>query len=119
LVINREKCVFGLPEIEFLGHKVAAAGVSPLPKRVAAIRQLLRPGDHQGAAGFPWVFLISTADSYQPTPPFSVRSRTDWLACRAARRRSSGTRCGSKLLVQQERLWLIQPCWTTPQMKHS
>jgi hypothetical protein len=38
LVVNEEKCVFGQPEIEFLGHAVSAAGVSPLPQRVAALR---------------------------------------------------------------------------------
>jgi hypothetical protein len=39
LVINQEKCVFGVAEVEFLGHHVTAAGVSPIPSRVAAIQQ--------------------------------------------------------------------------------
>jgi hypothetical protein len=29
LVINREKCVFGVKQVEFLGHQLSAAGVSP------------------------------------------------------------------------------------------
>jgi hypothetical protein len=39
LVINQEKCVFGVTEVEFLGHHVTAAGVSPIASRVAAIQQ--------------------------------------------------------------------------------
>jgi hypothetical protein len=37
LVINREKCVFGVPEVDFLGNHVSAAGVSPTASRVTAI----------------------------------------------------------------------------------
>jgi hypothetical protein len=43
LVINHEKCVFGQQPMEFLGHQVLATGISPLPGRVAAIRQFPRP----------------------------------------------------------------------------
>jgi hypothetical protein len=39
LVINQEKCVFGVTEVEFLGHHVTAASVSPVASRVAAIQQ--------------------------------------------------------------------------------
>jgi hypothetical protein len=38
LVIKCEKCVFGQQVGEFLAHKVLAAGISPLPGCVAAIR---------------------------------------------------------------------------------
>ncbi len=34
LVINQEKCVFGVAEVEFLVHHVTAAGVSPIASRV-------------------------------------------------------------------------------------
>jgi hypothetical protein len=37
LVINREKCVFGVAEVDFMGHHVSADGVSPITSRVAAI----------------------------------------------------------------------------------
>jgi hypothetical protein len=39
LVINQEKCVLGVTEVEFLGHHVTAASVSPIASRVAAIQQ--------------------------------------------------------------------------------
>jgi transposase InsO family protein len=43
LVINVGKCVFGRESVEFLGHRVSAAGVLPLADRVAAIRQFPPP----------------------------------------------------------------------------
>jgi len=38
LVINRSKCVFGVQEVEFLGHRVTTTGICPLPSRVEAIK---------------------------------------------------------------------------------
>jgi hypothetical protein len=35
LVIHAEKCVWGVQELEYLGHKISAAGVLPLPSHVA------------------------------------------------------------------------------------
>jgi Reverse transcriptase (RNA-dependent DNA polymerase) len=43
LVINVGKCIFGQESVEFLGHRVSAAGVLPLADRVAAIRQFSPP----------------------------------------------------------------------------
>lgn len=37
LVINRGKCVFGVTELTYLGHKVSAKGIAPVPERVAAV----------------------------------------------------------------------------------
>ena len=43
LVTNRKKCVLGRTSLEFLGYLVDANGISPLPERVAAIRDFPRP----------------------------------------------------------------------------
>ena len=43
LVINREKCVFGVPQLDFLGHSVSAQGTTPLASPVEAIRAHPRP----------------------------------------------------------------------------
>ena len=43
LVTNRKKCILGRSSIEFLGYRVDANGISPLPERVEAIRQMKRP----------------------------------------------------------------------------
>jgi hypothetical protein len=42
LVIHAEKCVWGVQELEYLGHKISAASVLPLPSHVAAIQDFPR-----------------------------------------------------------------------------
>ena len=37
LHVKRAKCRFGVPEIEYLGHKVTAQGVKPDPEKVAVV----------------------------------------------------------------------------------
>ena len=37
LVLNKEKCVFSVAQVDYLGHVVDARGVRPLPACVAAI----------------------------------------------------------------------------------
>jgi len=39
LVLNEEKCVLGMAEVEYLGHLVSARGIKPLPERVRAVEQ--------------------------------------------------------------------------------
>jgi RNase H-like domain found in reverse transcriptase/Reverse transcriptase (RNA-dependent DNA polymerase)/Integrase zinc binding domain len=43
LLLNREKCVFGQPVVEFLGHRVSAAGVAPLQSKVQAVQEFPQP----------------------------------------------------------------------------
>ncbi|XP_076247800.1 uncharacterized protein LOC143187473 [Calliopsis andreniformis] len=42
VLVNCAKCVFGAPEVTFLGHAVNAHGTQPLPQKVEAIRTLPR-----------------------------------------------------------------------------
>ncbi len=49
LVVNAKKCVWVVPVLEYLGHKISASGVLPLPSQVAAIQEF----PHQRAASFP------------------------------------------------------------------
>ena len=43
LTLNREKCVFSVPELVFFGHKVSAAGISPDERKVDAVNQARAP----------------------------------------------------------------------------
>ena len=43
LVINRAKCVFGEKQLNFLGHRVSAEGVQPLPDRVKDLMEFAAP----------------------------------------------------------------------------
>ncbi|BHF62056.1 hypothetical protein SprV_0100503700 [Sparganum proliferum] len=43
VVINRSKCVLGVPSHEFLGHQVHCEGLRPLPSKVEAMRDFPPP----------------------------------------------------------------------------
>ena len=43
LTINRDKCELGKPSLDFLGYRVDATGITPLPERVAAINKVPPP----------------------------------------------------------------------------
>ena len=72
LVVNPDKCTFGVESVEFLGHHVSVQGVSPLPEKVSAvvdfpfptsIRQLRR---YLGFVNFYQRFIPSCAHIVQP-----------------------------------------------------
>ena len=52
LVINIDKCQFGLTTIDFLGHRISAQGVVPLPGKVEAIRHFPKPTTVKGLQEF-------------------------------------------------------------------
>jgi hypothetical protein len=43
LVINGEKCIFSVLSIDFLGHRVDAASITPLPQYVFAVVKFPQP----------------------------------------------------------------------------
>ena len=43
LVVNKEKCVLGQRQVDFLGHRITAEGISPLPERVKDIKDFPAP----------------------------------------------------------------------------
>ena len=49
LVLNEGKCTFGVREIKFLGHRVSAKGIAPLPGKVEAVQQYEQP-----QSAIPW-----------------------------------------------------------------
>lgn len=46
LVINADKCVFGVADVTFLGHRLTPDGFSPLPDRIQAILKIPRPTEY-------------------------------------------------------------------------
>lgn len=52
LVINPDKCQFGVKSISFLGHQVNERGISPLPDKVQAIRDFPQPKSVKGLQQF-------------------------------------------------------------------
>lgn len=43
MTMNLNKCIFGQPRVNYLGHQISADGISPLPERIEAIRNYERP----------------------------------------------------------------------------
>jgi cleavage and polyadenylation specificity factor subunit 1 len=52
LVINPAKCIFGVPEIDFVGYRVNQNGTFPLPDKVNAIRNFPLPEMTKGLQEF-------------------------------------------------------------------
>jgi hypothetical protein len=77
LVINHEKCVFRVAEVEFLGHHVTAAGVSPIASRVAAIQQHPAPTTVKELQGF--LGVINIYRRFIPATARILKPLTDQL----------------------------------------
>lgn len=43
LRLNVDKCVFGVPELDFLGYLISQDGIRPIPKKVEAISKFPKP----------------------------------------------------------------------------
>ncbi|KAL1448593.1 hypothetical protein WDU94_009822 [Cyamophila willieti] len=52
LVLNPIKCVFGQPEVKFLGYLISSKGTCPLPDRVEGILQFQEPTTARGLRQF-------------------------------------------------------------------
>ena len=72
IVLNGEKCVLGVPEVQFLGHVVSARGIIPLPEKVAAICAFPGPGtvgqlmSYLGMVNFYRRFIKGAAGALKP-----------------------------------------------------
>ncbi|PAA46946.1 hypothetical protein BOX15_Mlig009783g10, partial [Macrostomum lignano] len=52
LLLNPAKCQFGRSEIDFLGHRISAAGAMPLPDKVDAVARFAPPTTVKGLQEF-------------------------------------------------------------------
>ena len=43
--LKRGKCSLMIPEVEYLGHRISAKGIHPVPEKVSAVREAPRPKD--------------------------------------------------------------------------
>lgn len=43
MVLNQEKCVIGVPEVQFIGHVISPNGIRPSPSKVEALVSFRRP----------------------------------------------------------------------------
>ena len=81
LRINVDKCQFGMPELEFLGHVVDREGLKPTPDKVEAIKKYPRPRTvvelrrFLGMANFYWRSLPRAAAAQAPLNKYLQNSR--------------------------------------------
>ena len=52
MVINPKKCELGKSSVDFLGHRVSSAGISPLPERVSAVQDFPVPKNRRDIQRF-------------------------------------------------------------------
>ena len=82
LLINTSKSLFGVPELEFLGHHVSAAGICPLEDKVQVVRDFPLPTTQRklrefiGLVNFYRRFIPHCATIIQPLN--SLLQRTKW-----------------------------------------
>jgi hypothetical protein len=84
LVINAEKSLFLQEQIDFLGHKVCADGIAPLPEHVQAILDFKQPGTlkelqrYLGLINFYRKFLPSAARVLLPLTDSLKGNPKEW-----------------------------------------
>ena len=72
IVINPNKCLFGVSDLDFLGHHIDRHGITPLPEKVQAVRDFPQPQSQRqlrrfiGLVNFYHRFLPHCADLMQP-----------------------------------------------------
>ena len=72
IVINPNKCLFGVTELDFLGHHIDQHGITPLPAKVQAVRDFPQPQSQRqlrqfiGLVNFYHRFLPHGAGLMQP-----------------------------------------------------
>ena len=126
ILLNGEKCVLGVPEVQFLGHMVSARGIIPLLEKVAAIGAFLRPGTVGqlmsylewtdalcGASGkvakleWPTSLLVAFESSKKQMVQVTHLAHPGKMATLALSMDASGTHVGAAL--QQEMSGSLQP----------
>jgi hypothetical protein len=77
LVLNGEKCVLGVPALDFLGHRVAARGITPLMSAVDAVMQYPLPSTIKQLQAF--LGVVNFYRKFVPAATRKLRLLTDSL----------------------------------------
>ncbi|UYV66480.1 hypothetical protein LAZ67_4001837 [Cordylochernes scorpioides] len=83
LTLNKEKCIFSVKEIKFLGHLITERGVLPDPNKVQAIREFPSPSSISevrrflGMVNFTGKFIPDLSTILYPLNQLLVK-RNDW-----------------------------------------
>ena len=83
IIINPQKCILGVPELQFLGHMVSSKGIRPLEEKVQAVRDFPTPSTQRqlreflGMINFYHRFIPNCAQIVQPLNSLLTPSRKD------------------------------------------
>ena len=64
LKLKKSKCLIGVPEVIYLGHKVSASGIQPLPEKVRAIAEAPAPIDKPELQSY--IGMVTYYDKFLP-----------------------------------------------------
>ncbi|XP_053692131.1 uncharacterized protein K02A2.6-like [Sabethes cyaneus] len=84
LCLNRSKCVFGAPAVEFLGHKIDAAGVHKSDRHVETIRDAKKPANAEelqlflGKATYYSAFIPNLSSRDSPLRDMLLQDNFKW-----------------------------------------
>ncbi|KAK3760795.1 hypothetical protein RRG08_062809 [Elysia crispata] len=114
LVINRPKCIFGVDELDFLGHHVSSRGIAPLAERVSALRNSGAPKDRTSLQRF--LGMINYYHRFLPGmqafwPHFMLKPM-------ARDKILSGLQNVRTLLMERKMPLVVQPCCITLNQTH-
>ncbi len=82
VVVNPNKCLLGVPALDFLGHRIDCHGITPLPEKVQVVRDFPQPHSQQqlrrfiGLINFYHRFIPRCADILRPLHPLISAKRT-------------------------------------------
>jgi cleavage and polyadenylation specificity factor subunit 1 len=82
LLLNREKCVFAEPVVDFLGHQVSQAGIAPLKSRVEAIASFPKPVTVKQLMSF--LGMLNFYRRFLPQAAMVLKPLTDFMRGGAA-----------------------------------
>ena len=77
-MINVGKCIFGVRQLEFLGHSVSACGISPLLGKIEAVQRFEQPRTVKVLQRF--LGLVNFYRRFLPRIAATMRPFTDALA---------------------------------------
>ena len=84
LIVNRAKCVFGVKNVQFLGHEVSEEGIHPLEEKVRAIKDFPKPTTEKklrqflGLYNFYRKFVPNCSSVLQPLNDLLGKRKLNW-----------------------------------------
>ena len=82
LIVNLAKCQFGLPDIDFLGHRISSRGAVPLPSKVQAVADFPCPVSVKALQEF--LGMVNFYNRFLPCAAHLLRSLYEALRLKKA-----------------------------------